>query len=396
MKDYAVELNAMAERQKAISFALLAIWGNNDYSPADLAPFTQSKQVPAVLTMEEEVRKYKGKTIKKRADGRYWARYYDKAGKQHSVYGKTINECLTKLKEALQQLNTSAQTLQKQQTLGDWIQKWLELYKIGKVKNSTLEQMKRYLSDLKELATKPLKTLTAIDIQQFLNSIEKPRKREKVFEFLKDALTKAVKNKLIPDNLFDGIDKPKFMRKQSKALTHEQEQRFVAECEKSNQGKLYLLCLYQGLRLGEALALTYEDINFEEHTITINKSIDSLGELTTPKTATSIRTLPLFKNTEQLFEKGNSGRIFHYARKVYQNSMLKICKQLNFDGINIHSLRHTFATRCAEAGITAKMVQCWLGHSTLEMTLNIYTHVNADFEKKEVAKFDTYFDTYNG
>ena len=72
-----------------------------------------------------------------------------------------------------------------------------------------------------------------------------------------------------------------------------------------------------------------------------------------------------------------------------------MCKKLNFEGISIHSLRHTFATRCAEAGITAKMVQHWLGHSTLDMTLNIYTHVNADFERKETAKFDTYFDTYD-
>ena len=169
--------------------------------------------------------------------------------------------------------------------------------------------------------------------------------------------------------------------------------RFVQACRESNQGDLFLLCLYQGLRLGEALALTYSDIDFDKKTIRIEKSIDSLGELTTPKTPTSIRTIPLFGRTATLFQSGKNGNLFHYSRKVYQNAMLKLCKSLALDGISIHSLRHTFATRCSEAGLPAKVVQKWLGHSTLEMTLNVYTHVNADFERKEAEKFDTYFDT---
>lgn len=336
---------------------------------------------------------YKGKTVRQRSDGRWWARYY-KNGKQCSVYGKTQAECYNKLKNAVNGKGKNT-ALARGCTLSEWLQKWMQLYKENKLKPSTLEQMHRYLKEVQPIANKPLNKLTAIDLQEFLNGIEKPRKREKLFEYLKDALTKAVKNKLIPDNLFDGIDKPKFIRKQSKALTHEQEQRFVAECKRSNQGDLFLLCLYQGLRLGEALALTYNDIDFNKKTITVNKSIDSMGNITTPKTATSIRTLPLFSRTAELLKRDGASNLFNYQRKVYQNSMLKICKRLGFTGINIHSLRHTFATRCAELGITAKMVQQWLGHSTLDMTLNIYTHINADFEQKEVAKIDTQFDTHD-
>lgn len=248
--------------------------------------------------------------------------------------------------------------------------------------------------EVQPLAGKQLSKLTAIDLQTFLNGIDKPRKREKLYTFLKDALTKAVKNKLIADNLFDGIDKPKYDKKQSRALTHDEEQRFVEACRRSNQGDLYLLCLYQGLRLGEALALTYEDIDFAKMTLSINKSIDSLGELTTPKTATSKRTIPLFKKTLALLNQGGCGSVFKYKRNVYQNTMVDLCRALNLQGVSIHTLRHTFATRCSEAGISAKTVQKWLGHSTLEMTLNVYTHVNADFEAKEVAKIDTQFDTH--
>jgi len=376
----------MAERQREISLSILALWGYCDYSP--------SKQVPAVMSQEGEMRKYKGKTIKRRADGRYWTRYYDKQGKQHSVYGKTQNECLSKLKAALKK-DVSGDKLLKNCTLKEWIQKWLELYKENKLKPSSLEQMKRYLKDLGAIADIPLSKLTSIDVQTFLNGIDKPRKREKLYEHLKDALTKAVKNKLITDNLFDGIEKVKFLRKQSKALTKEQEQQFVEACHKSNQGILLLICLYQGLRLGEALALTYEDIDFERKTLTVSKAVDSLGNITTPKTATSIRAMPLFSRTAALLNRDGSGNIFQSPRKVYQNAMLKICKKLGFNGITVHSLRHTFATRCAEQGVTAKMTQQWLGHSTLDMTLSVYTHINADFEQKEAEKFDTYFDTYD-
>lgn len=124
----------------------------NFYSPA-------SKQMSAVLGEGEQLRKYKGKTIKRRPDGRYWTRYYDQAGKQHSVYGRTINECLENLKQALQELNQSTTSF-RAITLGEWLQKWLELYKIGKLKKSTLEQMQRYLRDVQPLASKKLNSLT--------------------------------------------------------------------------------------------------------------------------------------------------------------------------------------------------------------------------------------------
>lgn len=273
----------------------------------------------------------------------------------------------------------------------------MELYKVGKVRSTTIVQMDIYLRDVyaDKIAKIPLKKLTSIDLQEFINNVAKPRKREKLYTFLKDALTKAVKAKLIPDNLFDGITKPKHERKQSRSLTHEEEHRFVEECSKYKQGKLYLLCLYQGLRLGEALALTYEDIDFDKMTISINKSLDSLGEITAPKTATSVRTIPLFKRTLSLLERGATGRLFTLSRKGYQNTIIKIRHKLKLDNVNVHTMRHTFATRCSEAGIPAKVVQKWLGHSTLEMTLNVYTHVNADFEAEMTDKIDTYFDTYD-
>ena len=363
---------------------------DNDVTDAYTPP--QRTQLSAVLPLECDMKRYKGKTIKRRADGRYWCRYYDKNKKQHSVYGHTINECLQKLKQALRLVENGHQ-ISKTTTLGEWLNKWMELYKVNSLKPSTLEKMRRLLPAFAPLAARPLNRLTTIEVQEFLNSVQAPRKRECLHVMLKDALTKAMKCKLLDNDLLDGIKLPKRIKKRTVALTVEQEAMFVEACRQSNQGDLLLLCLYQGLRLGEALALTYDDVDFERSTISVTKSVDNLGNTTTPKTETSVRTIPMFQRTYDMLRRDGSGKLFTFSRKVYQNAMLRISKRLGFTNVSIHSLRHTFATRCAEIGISAKMTQQWLGHSTLDMTMNVYTHINTDFERKMTQQINAYFDT---
>jgi len=81
-------------------------------------------------------------------------------------------------------------------------------------------------------------------------------------------------------------------------------------------------------------------------------------------------------------------------KQIYQH-FKAICSEADISGYTVHSLRHTFATRCAEAGIAPNTTKKWLGHSTIDLTLNVYTHVNQDFEKQEQEKLDTHFDTCN-
>ena len=182
-------------------------------------------------------------------------------------------------------------------------------------------------------------------------------------------------------------------RTEKRALSLDEERRLIEALDGSKESTLFLLCLYQGLRIGEALALTYEDINFKAKTITVNKSLTERNKLKSTKNGEA-RTIPLFNKTLAILDKTASGRVCVYSRAVYQRKIEDVCKTLNISGISTHSLRHTFATRCAEQGVTAKTVQQWLGHKTLEMTLNVYTHVNKDFEQKEIAKVDTQFDTH--
>lgn len=334
---------------------------------------------------------YKGKTVRQRADGRWWARYY-KDGKQRCVYGKTQIECYDKLKKAVNDKGKADKPLQRL-TLGEWLDKWLTLYKVPKLQETTIAKIRYSIKNMQPLLNVQLNQLTAIAIQNFLNGVDGNRKRELIYTNLKDALTKAVKNKLLADNPFDAVEIKKEKRTEKRALTVDEERRLINACKQCKEGTLFLLCLYQGLRLGEALALTYSDIDFANKTIKINKSLTERNKVKCTKNGEE-RIIPLFNRTAELLDRTASGNVCIYSRSVYQRKIDELCKTLNINGISTHSLRHTFATRCAEQGVTAKTVQQWLGHKTLEMTLNVYTHVNKDFEQKEIAKIDTHFDTY--
>lgn len=391
----------IAERQREISLALLAIYGYCDYTPptkenatteavAQITASYKSKQVSAVLPEEEQMKVYKGKTVRQRADGRWWARYYNN-GKQCSVYGHTRDECYNKLKKAVNSKGKT-DTPTKHTTLGEWLAKWLDLYKKPKLQDTTIAKINYSIKNMQPLLDVPLNKLNSIEIQNFLNGIDGHRKRELIYTNLKDALTKAVKNKLLADNPFDAVEIKKEKRTEKRALTVDEERRLVAACKECKEGTLFLLCLYQGLRIGEALALTYTDVDFEAKTITVNKSLTERNKVKCTKNGEE-RIVPLFMRTAEILDKTATGKVCVYSRPVYQRKIDELCKSLNIVGISTHSLRHTFATRCAEAGIAAKTVQQWLGHKTLEMTLNVYTHLNKDFEQKEIAKFDTHFDT---
>lgn len=333
--------------------------------------------------------KFKGKTIKKRTDGRWWTRYYDKEKKQHSIYGKTQQECLQKLKAALKKVNEKE--VKEVLTFGNWKDTWLRLYKEPTLKASTLYQTKRYLSKMQCLYELPLSEITTLKLQEYLMSIETPRNRQHYLDVLRDCLNKAVKNDLLTKNPCDNLQLPKYKSKRSRALTHDEEKRFVAACEKDTYGMQFLLCLYQGLRIGETKLLTLQDFDFAKQTLKIDKALNDQYKPDTPKSEMSNRTIPLFRRTAEALER-LPFKMAKSDKQVYSH-FKSICLAANIEGYTVHSLRHTFATRCAEAGITPSVTQKWMGHSTVDMTLNVYTHVNADFELKEQAKFDTYFDS---
>lgn len=167
-----------------------------------------------------------------------------------------------------------------------------------------------------------------------------------------------------------------------------------------------LLCLYTGLRLGEICALRWEDMDTESRLLVIRHTLQRVAMpepnnphktrviLDTPKSSTSLRTLPLtptvfsllqkmrknaspdsfvLTNSEQYIEPRNYQYFFH---RCLQNAGLRI--------MNFHILRHTFASRCVEAGFDVKTLSEILGHSNTDITLNYYIHSSMDNKRRQM------------
>lgn len=146
------------------------------------------------------------------------------------------------------------------------------------------------------------------------------------------------------------------------------------------------MCLYTGLRIGELLALTWNDIDFAKGTLSVNKSCHDGKDgliIDKPKTAQSIRIIPL---PQQLLPKLKALKAINHSSFIvanagtpvsvrsYQRSFELLLKKLNIPHKGFHSLRHTFATRALECGMDVKTLSEILGHKNPTVTLNRYVH----------------------
>lgn len=167
---------------------------------------------------------------------------------------------------------------------------------------------------------------------------------------------------------------------------------------------LMMLYLYTGLRRGEGLALTWDDICFESAKINVTKSVSYLtnqGVIKSPKSEAGIRTVPIAEpNLYRMLYKLYSVRASDY---VFPNSSGGLMSLTSFRtywknaikslGIKITSkqLRHTYITLLYEAGIDVKTAQIWAGHSTIQITLDIYTHLRQSHHKAQTSKLTAFF-----
>lgn len=253
-------------------------------------------------------------------------------------------------------------------------------------------------------------------------------------------LQQAVKNEMIFKNPCVSVDIPKTEKTEKQILSAEQQDEFLQFIRSSNRWKkyhtLFTVVLGTGMRIGELLALNWSDIDYNEKTIEINKTLQYLYNkekkkyeyvMQTPKTKTSKRIIPLLDSLAFLLKKhrkeqqelrmslgdkwqplnkegfGNLVFTTEFGRPFDRNSINRaissIVTEMNkkrekgneFPNFSPHCLRHTFATRCFENGIPPKVVQEYLGHTTIQMTMDLYTHVMKETKQDEIKKLDNVF-----
>ena len=342
-------------------------------------------------------------SIRKRKDGSFEGRY-SVDGQRHSVYANNKAECIKKLKNAIRHKDMikNQKTVKMNYTLNEWFDKWVRNYKAPNLKAQSLygitSKYNKYIRD--SLGKRKLQSISALDWQRLFNNIQYPTSAKKLFTHMKACYKKAMINKVIFENPMLGVEvNHKHKTKEKFVPSKDQLEKLLNYLQKKRKD-LALVCDFislTGCRVGEACALTLDDIDFEKKTITINKSFNRyLKIITEPKTAKSNREIPLIQRAEAIIKEyielyGEKKVIFH---RISSNNLTNAFKyhsrQFGLEKISLHSLRHYFSTVCREAKIDAKVVQRWIGHSSILMTLDTYTHVKDDFNQSETEKLGSY------
>lgn len=221
---------------------------------------------------------------------------------------------------------------------------------------------------------------------------------------LKTSFKSAIKSELISGFDLD-FSYPKISKEEKIYVLSMKEQKILTNyiiSNKSTKNFGILLTLYTGLRIGELCALKWEDINFKKNILNVNKTIqrvyikykdnNSVSKviITNPKTKNAFREIPLnseFANLLKEFKTKDSdyilsGRGKWVEPRTYRKYFNKLLVKCNISHINFHSLRHTFATNCIRLGADYKTVSELLGHSSINITLNLYVHSQMSQKKK--------------
>lgn len=275
---------------------------------------------------------------------------------------------------------------------GAYARKWLSIYKA----NKSVQTQNMYLNALKHLQSLdmvPLKKVNRSMVQELINNnAEHPRICEVMLLTLKQIIKSAQNDGLVGKNPCTGIELPRHVRKERRALTDE-EKKMLRSAVLQPIERLLLLVLYGvGCRPAEAFALTKQDIDLKNHCVHINKSVQYDGQypisVSLPKTNASIRSVivsaPILKAISRWMDKmpydnifaGENGKIMNKSQyeHIFRRTLMKA--GLKDSGITMYTLRHNFCTECYYMGLSLKECQRQMGHSDYKMILEVYSHLD--------------------
>ncbi|MCI9085639.1 MAG: site-specific integrase [Clostridia bacterium] len=308
-------------------------------------------------------------------------------------------------------------------TVSDWIEFWLDTYKKPSIKPTTYDMyrgnLERYIKP--QLGHYKLDKLNPIIIQKFINDISEKGLNtqnglsqssvKKVFITLSQACKQAVSVNILYQNPCNSVQLPKKPAREATAFSVDEQNKFLSFCNgNSTFENLFIFAFNTGMRLGEMLALTWDDIDLENRMVNVNKNLVVINDYnknatkksktvidSTTKTTSGKRDIPLSDAAEmcvkQQQEKNiNSPFVFCSAagtpltkRNIYRafNDRLKKAKITTH--LTIHSMRHSFATRLLEKGADIKTVSELLGHKSIQITLDIYSHISANLKHQTIS-----------
>lgn len=362
-------------------------------------------------------------SVTHRKDGRWMTSMTLENGRRKYFYGDTQKEALEKLREAQHQQKQGTLATGKAQTLRVYLDRWLEDAHRTSLKPSSYADYRRVIDKhiVPVLGHIQLQKLTPQHIQSFyakeLKAGLSARTVNKYHALLHKALDNAVRWNLVARNVCDVVTKPRETKYEIQPLTEEQARKLLDTVRGNVLEGIITIALTTGMRRGELLGLKWEDIDFKGKNIVVRRSVTYVNKVGVvelePKTQKSRRKimLPDFaievlkqhqtRLQERKAQLGSawqeSGYVFCNGRggflqeKQLYDMYKRLLKRAGLPNIRFHDLRHSAATIMIKMGVNPKVVQEVLGHSNINITLNIYTHVLPSMQQEVAAKLDNLF-----
>lgn len=356
-----------------------------------------------------------GVGISQQKNGLYSARFVDKFGKRRQKRFKKLQECRQWIADATY-LDEHSNILQASDIMVDaWFDYWIDIKKKTVRPNTVRNYTERYNRNIKGI------------IGKMLLSEVKPLHCQKIFSDMADEgyrTTTIYQTRIALFNMLEFAKENDVIRynpckksvksdmgkpsQKKEALTKDIQKVFLEYASGKSYENQYRFILQTGLRTGELVALKWEDIDFQNRTLKIRRSMEyrySVGEwrIGEPKSKSGYRTIPLTDEAIGILKRQNeknkkikvipmewSAFVFLCKKgtpvknSTYDTALFKICDKAQIPRFSMHVLRHTFATRCIEGGMKPKTLQIILGHSNIGITMNLYVHTTEEEKLKEI------------
>lgn len=356
-------------------------------------------------------------SIFQRKDGRWAASVtvgYGPDGKQRKrwVYGHTRREVAEKLARLLPKAGYGLIQAPQRLRLGQWLEQWADQHiRSYNIRPSTALKYREYLRRLQPLAHIFLSRLTALAIRAFMAELGhlSPSTRRQTLQFLRAALRDAVRMGLIETNPADAVDPPPPAPvRPSRAWSPEQAAAFLQAAQTHRLYPMFYLMLTTGLRIGEAMALRWEDWKGER--LWVRRTLSLSGAFGPVKTKRSMAALFLDPDTQELLRQHRTQQIEEAAtarRWADQGLMFpsEVGTSLNHRNVARalkivaaragvpylppHGLRHTYTSLAFRAGLNPKQVADRLRHADPTLTLQIYQHLQEEDQRRAALSLDT-------
>lgn len=343
-------------------------------------------------------------------------------GKRKWIRSKSKEGLEQKKKEVMLQIGTGLDILDNS-TFGEYAEVWFNVYKKPYLRRKSLEALRNALNNhiYPFLQDVPLKKVSPMQIQLIVASLAKNSKslNDKVIQILRGVFNAAVDNNLIAKSPVSTKIKSKGVRtKEKTALTADQSKRLLDAVSSTRAYLFCLIALQTGMRRGEICGLMWEDVDLDKQIIHVRHNAVFTSSQTVVsealKTSAAVRDIPipptLLDTLKGLKSSGGSPFILHMenGKPLSQSSFSnlwdmvrrrtvddpaelgtkatnsKMVRSLDFH-VTPHLLRHTYITRLFESGLDIKEIQYLAGHTTVDMTLRVYTHYQHETRQQDTA-----------